>query len=250
MIPLLQSVYAETLRLHVASFLASDRKDFDLNGWRIPRDAPILVSGFDAQMDPDVWTPNDEPHCRPVHEFWLEGFLGASTAESKGTAPEFLFKGLGNSWLPYEGGNNMCPRRHLAKQEMRSSLALVLTLFDIEIVDPKGKIPDNNLVGCGYGALWPKQPMPVRVRRRQACYQIVLHKSSQSLHQYDPMRLEFRFDEIRGKDSALKVHMASFFFGIYTADDSRHIFHTVALIQKPIDCDKIGDPRKTVPHLC
>ena len=62
--PLLQSVYAETFRLRDASFLfrASDHKEFDLNGWRIPRDAPILVSGHDAQMDSDVWTPKDKPH--------------------------------------------------------------------------------------------------------------------------------------------------------------------------------------------
>ncbi|KAI4227187.1 MAG: hypothetical protein LQ349_006761 [Xanthoria aureola] len=168
--PLLQSVYAETLRLHVASFLfrGSDRKDFDLNGWRIPRDAPILVSGHDAQMDPDVWTPKDKPHRRPVHQFWPERFLVRPTAQSKGMAPDFSFKGLGNSWLPYGGGNRMCPGRHFAKQEMVSSLAMMLTLFDIEMVNPKGKIPENDLVGYGFGALWPKQPMPVRLRRRKA----------------------------------------------------------------------------------
>lgn len=168
--PLLQSVYAETLRLHVASFLfrGPDRKDFDLNGWRIPRDAPILVSGHDAQMDPDVWTPKDKPHRRPVHEFWPERFLVAPTGKSKNAAPEFSFKGLGNSWLPYGGGNRMCPGRHFAKQEMISSLAMMLTLFDIEMVDQNGKIPDNDLVGYGFGALWPKQPMPVRIRKRKS----------------------------------------------------------------------------------
>ena len=50
----------------------------------------------------------------------------------------------------------MCPGRHFAKQEMISSLATMLTLFDIEIVDSNGKISDNDLVGYGFGALWPK----------------------------------------------------------------------------------------------
>lgn len=167
--PLLQSVYAETLRLHVASFLfrGPDRKDFNLRGWCIPRDAPMLISSYNAQMDPQVWAPKGKPHARPVEEFYAERFLEVSEDGAVPESPEFSLKGRASSWIPYGGGQRMCPGRHFAKQEMISSLAIMLTLFDIETLDPDNRIPADDMLGFGFGALWPKGPMPVRMRRRR-----------------------------------------------------------------------------------
>ena len=159
--PLLQSIYAETLRLHVAIFIlrASDRRDVELRGWRVPRGEPILVSGFGEQMDPSQWERSDHPEGKPVGEFWAERFL----REDGG----FSLKGrAGTSWLPYGGGQRMCPGRHFAKVEMIGSLAILLTLFDVEIADKVDGIPGNDMGGFGFGALWPKGRLPVRMRRR------------------------------------------------------------------------------------
>ena len=101
--PLLQSVYAETLRLHVAIFVlrSSDRSDVDIRGWRIPRDAPILVSGYNAQMAPEDWTPSDNPHTKAVTDFWAERFLQDSRLEGNSA---FGLKDRASIWLPYGGG--------------------------------------------------------------------------------------------------------------------------------------------------
>ena len=162
--PLLQSIYVETLRLHVASFVfrGPDRKDLDLGGWRIPRDSAILVSSYSAQTDPKVWNVSDDPHCPPADMFWARRFL----EETKGKEPEFSLKGRSAAWIPYGGGQKICPGRHFAKQEMIVSLAILLTLFDIEMIDASARIPENDMAGLGFGALWPKSAMPVRMRRR------------------------------------------------------------------------------------
>lgn len=50
----------------------------------------------------------------------------------------------------------MCPDRHFNKLEMISSLAIMLTLFDIELIDRNGNILESDMNGYGFGALWPK----------------------------------------------------------------------------------------------
>lgn len=163
--PLLQSVYAETLRLHVAIFIlrSSDRKDVDIGGWHIPRNAAILVSSYNAQMSADDWITKDDPHVRPVSEFWPERFLLEPTPKGD---PTFSLKDRAGTWLPYGGGQRICPGRHFTKLEMISSLAIMLTLFDIEIFNVASKIPTNDTRGFGFGSMWPKEKMPVRMRRR------------------------------------------------------------------------------------
>ena len=62
--------------LRVASFLfcSSDQKDFRLGGKRlIPKDAVMLILGYHAQLDPDLWEEGDG--ARPVEEFWPSASL-------------------------------------------------------------------------------------------------------------------------------------------------------------------------------
>ena len=164
--PLLQSVYAETLRLHVAIFIlrSSDRNDVDIRGWRIPRGAPILVSGYNAQMASEDWNPNNDPHTKPVNDFWAERFLQDPRSDGD---EAFCLKDRANNWLPYGAGQRVCPGRHFAKLEIISSLAIMLTLFDIEILDKANRIPVNDMEGFGFGTLWPKEKTPIRMRRHR-----------------------------------------------------------------------------------
>lgn len=196
--PLLQSVYAETLRLHVAIFMMRGPARADLNhrGWRIPRDAVMVISSYNAQTDPKAWSTNDSRPSQPVGRFCAERFLEYPESKVNSTTPssetdqfdmgahhppkskpstkdiesqptsEFSLKGRSGDWIPYGGGSRMCPGRHFAKQEMISSLAIMLTLFDIELIDEAGRIPENDMAGFGYGALSPKGATPVRMRLR------------------------------------------------------------------------------------
>ena len=173
--PVLQSVYAETLRLRVASFIlrSPERKGFRLGKWFIPQDATMLISGFHSQMDKDAWEA--EAHNRPVNEFCAERFLvstkdtanellSGEIASSSGAA-KFSLEGRTTSWLPYGGGQRMCPGRHFAKQEMICGLAIMISLFDIELEDKSGSLPPCNMNGFGFGALLPRGKTPVRIRR-------------------------------------------------------------------------------------
>lgn len=176
--PLLQSIYAETLRLRVASFIfrGPERTDFRLKQWLIPKDAVILISGYAAQMDKEAWEGSDR---HPVEEFYAGRFLqypkndatdqngGGVSEETLGSqSPNFSLEGRASNWIPYGGGQRMCPGRHFNKLEMISSLAIMLTLFDIELIDRNGNIPESDMNGYGFGALWPKGKTPVRIRNR------------------------------------------------------------------------------------
>ena len=190
--PLLQSIYAETLRLHVASFIMrSPRdKDFHHQNWHIPQDAVIMISSYHAQTDPKEWGTTGG---HAVDRFWAERFLAqpepsvsdsideSAVQESRDSisarcngrkkhsgSPQVSFNGCSNAWIPYGGGQRMCPGRHFAKQEMIVTLAIMLTLYDIELADVAGRIPQNDLAGFGFGTLWPKGKTPIRLRQRRS----------------------------------------------------------------------------------
>lgn len=191
--PFLQSIYAETLRLHVASVIlrSPSHADLDLHGWQIPENAVMLMSSYNAQMDSKYWSTTDEQPARTVDQFWAERFLVYPKSSRKDPVasdvmnepqsqahksprlgehisgmPEFSLKGRSSNWFPYGGGDRMCPGRHFAKQEMISSLAILLTLFEIELVNEASSIPKHDMYHYGLGSIWPKGKMPIRIRRR------------------------------------------------------------------------------------
>lgn len=178
--PLLQSIYAETLRLRVATFLVRSpaHGEFKIENFRIPKNGLMVIAGFAAQQDKDVWEVNDG---HPVQEFWSERFLEYSNdashtakdgnekiliTEPKSRPSRFSLEGKSRIFMPYGYGQRMCPGRHFNKQEMMVNLAIMLTLFDIELLDPNLNIPDSDLNGYGFGVLWPKGKTPIRIRRR------------------------------------------------------------------------------------
>ena len=190
--PLLQSIYAETLRLRVAVFLmrSPDHNDLDLKGWRLPKNSPILVSSYHAQMNEEAWGPNAGQQHHPLEEFWAQRFLKSPTylpnmSSRKGRSSEasrdsgmvshestdtphlqFSLEERTGHWLPYGGGQRTCPGRFFAKQEMLSGLAIIITMFDIEVLDKNRKLPKSDMGGFGFGTLSPDRDMPVRIRKR------------------------------------------------------------------------------------
>lgn len=167
--PLLQSVYAEILRLYVRGFITRcpERSDLRINEWLIPKEKVILVSSDPAHFDPQVW--NTANGLFPLTTFWPERFLVRKDAHRdilpRKTAPplvaednltpqetqlepghsslatpdidtkmprKFTLNGLHGSWIPYGGGSRACPGRHFAKQEILMTVAMMLTAFDIE----------------------------------------------------------------------------------------------------------------------
>ncbi|KAF2878580.1 cytochrome P450 [Massariosphaeria phaeospora] len=184
--PLLQSIYAETLRLHVATLLIRTvKKAHSLGAWNLPHDESILVSShvehfgeqWDHQPDNDSDSSNthDQQEHHPATQFWPERFLVPSSSSADedhgdekppGVKFKFSLSGRQGQWLPFGLGEHMCPGRHFAKQEMILSASILLALFDVELRAPP---PANDFARYGFGTLGPKGKLPFRVRRRVGC---------------------------------------------------------------------------------
>lgn len=161
--PLLQSIYAEVLRLHVCSLITrSVKQTHNLDEWVLPKDQYIFVSSHVEHRQP-YWNAIDElgKHHGPS-DFWAERFLVDDGGETK-----FSLEGKQGRWMPYGMGEHMCPGRHFAKYEMMLSFAVLVSAFDIELLSPADWRPDDNLARYGYGAQTPKQKVAFRIRRQK-----------------------------------------------------------------------------------
>ncbi|KAL9128017.1 MAG: hypothetical protein Q9217_003211 [Psora testacea] len=178
--PLLQSIYAEILRLYVRGYITRcpDRSDLQINEWIFPRDKVILVSSDPAHFDPQIW--NTKGGLYPLDAFWAERFLvyrndptsgpvrkdvdvkdydeampqdrqgkssDLSSMEAVEASAKFTLNGLNGSWIPYGGGSRSCPAS-----------------FDAEVIsdDKAMAIAEGRY---GLGAQKPSGKISLRVRR-------------------------------------------------------------------------------------
>lgn len=189
--PLLQSIYAETLRLRVHVYMTRcpERQNLEINGWKFPKDKVVLVSSHPAHLDENAWNfgPNNS---QPLNKFWAERFLIYPNDPSSGpqkkktqqyknnsspvqhtpeleaqAEPEFSTTGMQGSWIPYGGGPRACPGRHFAKREIMTICALMASMFDIEIQADEQAL-EMNPADYGLGTLRPVDKVPFRIRRR------------------------------------------------------------------------------------
>lgn len=190
--PLLQSIYAETLRLRVALFVTRtpENEAFSLGEWKLPPDETVVLSSRTGAMNPHVWNAGTPVNPHPLDTFWADRFLiypndpmsgparkdvvlvednhGGSTPEVKSleTEPRFSLEGVAGGWIPYGGGQRMCPGRHFAKQEIIGTLALLLTHYEIELREPTNGVPECDMRFFPFGGLPPTKEIPFRMRRR------------------------------------------------------------------------------------
>jgi len=199
--PLLQSVYAETLRLRIAIILmrSPEKHDFKLGKWLFKTGDLIFLCSQTAARNRDLWNDGTDKDPHPLDEFWAERFLvypndPASGPVKKNSAdgraisspdnnilenekppetaavekrdPKFSMEGLAGGWVPFGGDVRMCPGRFFAKNEMMASLAMIVTSYDIELRTPEGWKPEPDMSYFLVGALPPKGAIPVRIRRR------------------------------------------------------------------------------------
>ena len=188
--PLLQSIYAEALRLRIAAFIirSPEREDMRIKEWTLPEGEIVLVAKPPAHMDEKVWNtgPTNE---HPLHTFWADRFIiypGDPTSGprrrkiqqkipqiQKGDVPklsldEFSLDDLNGSWIPYGEGFRACPGRQFAKPEILMTFAIMVTMFDIEFDRSKALRTDPR--ANGLGAQHPKDQIPFRIRKRQTQY--------------------------------------------------------------------------------
>ncbi|PVH94040.1 cytochrome P450, partial [Periconia macrospinosa] len=162
--PLLQSIYAEVLRLHTASLLSrTSKQEHRLDGWIIPKSQAVMIS-TQVEHRSQYWNTVDSntgTH-HPPSAFFAERFLVKDESGNE----KFSLDGKQGRWIPYGMGEHMCPGRNFAKFEMMLVFAVVMDKFEIELRSPEGWTPDDDLKRYGFGALMPKQKVGFRIRER------------------------------------------------------------------------------------
>lgn len=163
--PLLQSVYAEVLRMRVHMLITRipQYDDIKIHNWVIPRGKMAVLSTTVAHMNPSDWnTGNENEH--PTTKFWAGRFLSRTPKEDSPHDTTYTTKDAG-SWFPYGGGPRMCPGRHFAKRDIIFTAAVIATKFDIELgVDvPSLKM---DMRGFGLGTMSVQGAVPFRIKRR------------------------------------------------------------------------------------
>ncbi|KAL8725779.1 MAG: hypothetical protein Q9166_007144 [cf. Caloplaca sp. 2 TL-2023] len=202
--PLLQSSYAETLRLYVAVYLIRkpEHTDAQVLDYKVPKDKMITISSAVAHMDKRNWNLGMlEEH--PVQEFWADRFLtyGSSTSRSTTASftmsssptagsststdvpatsikatnnpaePKFSLNGYSGAWIPFGGGIHQCPGRHWVKLQMLLSFAMISSAFDIELLSPRDTLRVDK-AKYGLGTLQPAEKAPIRIRRKKTALQL------------------------------------------------------------------------------
>lgn len=123
-IPLLHSIYAETLRLHVTSYtiVSAPDNEVPLGRWRLPKGGMGLISPEICHTDESFWNTRGGLH--PLQSFWADRFITDPRDSSSGpilpglsaetpvrrrasndsnTKPYVSMEGLEGSWIPYSG---------------------------------------------------------------------------------------------------------------------------------------------------
>ena len=130
--PLLQAVFAETLRLRVNGFLAlyPSHEDLTINGYTIPQNHVILTNSTPGHMDPATSSTGTNANYHPF-KFWVGRFLRHD--QLTGTS-EFSLEGKEGSWMPFGGGSHICLGRRFAKYEIILTVAFLTTVYDVEVL--------------------------------------------------------------------------------------------------------------------
>ncbi|KAH8433492.1 cytochrome P450 [Aspergillus melleus] len=184
---LMQSIYAEVLRLRVHVFIVRAPKKYNLKirDWFIPAGKTLFMSSTPAHMDKNVWnTGASDEHG--LDTFWADRFMKAAGDETSGprkhnmrvkspstpvhdphTASQAKFapEDVEGSWIPYGGGPRMCPGRHFAKREIILTAAMMVSLFDCEVLADVRSLK-MDMKGYGLGTLNAAGKVPVRMKRR------------------------------------------------------------------------------------
>ena len=181
----LQSIYAETLRLRIYAYAAryTGREELQIKQWLFPKKSALVVSTVPAHMDETFWNTRNGRY--PVDKFWSDRFLvfaddpgsgpwkraAAERAVCKNDlghrSPTFTTAGTNGSWIPYGGGPRECPGRYFAKRAMIAAAATLVTHFDIEFcVEPNSPALDLDPKFYGWGGQRPVGAIPFRIRQR------------------------------------------------------------------------------------
>ncbi|KAK2059469.1 cytochrome P450 [Colletotrichum caudatum] len=172
-LPLLQSIYVETLRMHVSINITREvLESMEIEGYFLEKGSLVQAPTQIGHFDEEVW--GAEGH--PASEFWAERHVKyAEKVDEAGNVKkvkEFSMAGRPSEFFPFGGGISMCPGRFFAKQEIMLAVAMIVTRFDVEFEDwvkfdgsrsDRPAINDKAYVGAG--SVPPDRDMKIRWKR-------------------------------------------------------------------------------------
>ncbi|NXP63629.1 CP8B1 hydroxylase, partial [Chloropsis cyanopogon] len=160
--PLLDSALEETLRLMAAPLLVravlediclrtSTGREFTLR----KGDRVALFPHISVQMNPEI---HEEPH-----KFKFDRFVNPD-----GTRKDFYRNGKKLKYvsMPWGAGVSTCPGRFFATAEMKLFVFLMLSNFDLELVNEEEEIPAIDTSRWGFGTMQPVRDVRFRFRPR------------------------------------------------------------------------------------
>ena len=177
-LPLLQSVFHETLRLYVDAFVTRELfHDLVLpleNGKQVlfRKNTVLMAPSYISHHDVTVW------HSPSANIWYAERFLRRDSETGKVffSTTSTTAKGNGNNnakAFPFGGGKTICPGRVFAKQEVMGAVAVFLMAFECKglaycEVDGRDRreFPGLKRAYGGAGVMGMDGDVRVRVRRR------------------------------------------------------------------------------------
>ncbi|XP_062459971.1 5-beta-cholestane-3-alpha,7-alpha-diol 12-alpha-hydroxylase [Pezoporus occidentalis] len=160
--PVLDSALEETLRLVAAPILiravledislkTSSGTEYTLR----KGDRVALFPHMSVQMNPEI-------HPEP-HEFKYDRFINPD-----GTKKYFYKNGKRLKYfnMPWGAGVSICPGRFFASTEIKMFVFLMLSLYDLELVNREEEIPAIDISRWGFGTMQPACDVRFRYRLR------------------------------------------------------------------------------------
>lgn len=139
LLPYLQAIVKETLRLHPAAPLLLPYKSqshCQIFNFTIPKNTQVLVNAWAIGRDPECW---EDPS-----DFIPERFLNSNVD----------FRGRDFEYIPFGAGRRICPGLPLAVRMVHLMLASILQSFDWKI--PEGVKPEDLDMEEQFGATMKK----------------------------------------------------------------------------------------------
>jgi cytochrome P450 len=154
--PLLTACFHETLRLiKTGASVRTILEDVKLDGkYLLKKGSFLQIPTGVLQADLKTWGP-DAKEFNP-YRFRTQDSL-----------PKKERKAQNQAWIPFGGGKNLCPGRHLAFTEIAAFAAMLVYGFELEMSDgDKLKVPKGEFQKLGVASISPEKDLDVLIKRR------------------------------------------------------------------------------------
>jgi cytochrome P450 len=154
--PLLSACFSETLRLiKTGASVRSVLKDVMLaDKYLLKKGAFLQIPSGVMQADFKTWGPD-------ANEFNPRRFL------TQDSLPKEVKKTQTQAFIPFGGGKNLCPGRHLAFTEITAFAAMLLHGFELSMDDGSTiRVPKGEFQRLGVASISPEKDMDVLIKRR------------------------------------------------------------------------------------